>query len=68
MYYVIEIQTTAETGSVLPLAYADRKQAESAYHQKLASAAISEIPKHGCMLCTEDMYVLKSEVYTHTEE
>lgn len=68
LYYVIEFQTLNETGSVIPLSYTDRNQAEAAYHTKLAAAAVSEVKKHGVMLCNADLFVIKSEVYLHDLE
>ena len=65
IFYVLEFQTESESGSVLPVAYTDRSEAEAAYHTKLAVAAKSEVKKHGVMLCNEDMFVLKQEVYQH---
>lgn len=65
MFYVIEVQTYDETGSIIPVAYADRAEAESKYHSVLAYASKSEVPKHGAMLCTDDLFILKSEVYNH---
>ena len=66
MFYVIEIQTST-TGSIIPFVYTDRNQAEAKYHNLLSVAAVSEIPKHGAMLFTDDGFVLKSEVYNHKE-
>lgn len=67
MFYVIEIQTS-NTGSVIPFVYTDRNDAEAKFHSLLAVAAVSEVPKHGAMLFTDDGFVLKSEVYNHQEE
>ena len=64
IYYVIEFQT-GSTGAVLPVSYTDRNQAEAAYHTILASAAVSEVAKHGVMLCNADLFVIKSEIYIH---
>lgn len=65
IFYVLEFQTTNGSGAVIPTAYTDRPTAEAAYHQVLAAAAQSSVYKHGAMLCNEDMFVLKQEVYTH---
>ena len=67
IYYVIELQT-GETGACLPVAYADRADAEEKYHHVLQYAAKSEIRKHGAMIITEDGFVVKKEVYVHGEE
>lgn len=66
--YVIESQVNGDTGSVIPTAYTDRPLAEQAYHTALAAAAVSSVPKHGVMLCNEDLFVLKEEVYNHYPE
>jgi len=67
MYYVIEIQTAA-TGAVLPFAFTDRNEAEAKYHDLLRVAATSAVPKHGAMLLTDDLFVLKQENYVHAAE
>lgn len=65
VYYVIESQVNGDTGSVNPVAYTDKALAEQAYHTALAAAAVSTVQKHGVMLCNEDLFVLKEEVYNH---
>lgn len=65
VYYVLEFQSEVGTGTVLPVAYTDRQLAEAAYHTLLAAAAVSSVRKHGALLCNEDMFVIKQEVYTH---
>ena len=67
MFYVVEIQTNTEVGSVIPFTFTNRNEAEAKYHSLLAVAAVSQIEKHGAMLFTDDCFVLKSEVYNHTE-
>ena len=66
--YVLEIQTTAETGAVIPFVYTDRDEAEAKYHSLLAVAAVSQVAKHGAMMFNDDGFVIKSEVYNHIEE
>ena len=66
-FYVLEFQT-GEVSSVIPVAYDNRADAEAAYHHKLEYAAKSNVRKHGCMLCNEDMFVIKQEIYTHYSE
>lgn len=66
IYYVIELQTTA-TGSCIPFAFNDKADAEAKYHSLLAVAAKSDVPKHGVILVNADGFVIKSEVYDHTE-
>ena len=65
VFYVVELQTEATTGAVIPFTFTDRNQAEAKYHSLLAVCAMSAVPKHGAMLFNEDGFILKSEVYTH---
>ena len=67
IYYVLEIQTSAEAGAVIPFTFTDRNQAEAKYHSLLAVCATSSVRKHGAMLFNEDGFILKSEVYNHVE-
>lgn len=68
IFYVIEIQTNGETGSVIPFSFTDRDQAEAKYHSLLAVAATSTVAKHGAMLFNDNGFVIKSEVYDHQVE
>lgn len=68
IYYVIELQSGIDSGSIIPFAYKDKTAAETHYHEVLSVAAGSQVRKHGCMLVTEDGFVLKSETYTHFQE
>ena len=68
VYYVIESQVNGNVGAAIPTAYTDKALAEKAYHTALAAAAVSSVEKHGVMLCNEDLFVLKQELYTHFEE
>ena len=67
MYIVIEIQT-GEQVATLVNAYADRNVAENKYHTILAAAAVSEVPKHGAVMLTDEGVRLKSECYIHEQE
>lgn len=63
-YYVIEMQTGIE-GSASVQVFTDRNLAEARYHEILMYASQSQVLKHGAMIMTEDMFVIKSEVYVH---
>lgn len=67
MYIIIEIQTSnaGEVGIVPPASYADKQEAESCYHSRLASAAISAVNIHAVSMLREDGALVKSEVYYH---
>ena len=67
MFIVIEIQTS-DTVATITDTFTDRNQAESKYHQILYAAAVSNVPKHGAVLLTDEGERLKSECYYHGEE
>lgn len=64
-FIVLEIQKNASgTVSTLATGYDDRPHADAGYYSLLAVCALSNLPKHGAMLITEDGEVYKSEMYT----
>ena len=68
MYIVIEMQTTSGTTAVLPpVAYEDKKTAESAYHNILSAAALSDVPIHSAVVLDEYGCVIRNEYYEHGE-
>lgn len=64
MYIVLEIQVWDSVGTIIN-SYNDRNEAESRYHQILAAAAISEVPKHSAVLMDEMGETIKNETYIH---
>lgn len=66
-YLVIELQTNGDNVSTLSTQYDSLQQAESAYHQILVYAAISEIDYHGAMLINSHGSVYKQECYCHLD-
>ena len=69
MYIVIDLQTNADgTVGNLVYKYDSINEAEAKYHSILASAAISSLPVHACVLLTNTGNVVKSEYYRHVEE
>ena len=69
VYVVVEIQTAANgTVSTLVNSYADLNAAESKFHTVLSAAAISVVPKHACILMSEEGFPMRHECYTHIEE
>ena len=68
-YIVMEIQTF-DTGAISTPTYAfdDRLSAEAKYHSILASAAISKLPVHACVLMTSDGRPITNQAYTHPVE
>lgn len=67
MYIVIEIQTT-DTVATIVNAYDNRNEAEQKYHMILSAAAVSQVPKHGAVMLTDEGVRLKGECYIHEEE
>lgn len=68
-YIVIELQTAAD-GSVANIvtSHDTRDSAESQYHSVLASAAISQLPRHGAVLLTSECTFLEAKCYAHEQE
>jgi len=69
MYIIQEIQTTGTQTALLPaVTYSDRNEAESAYHSKLASAAVSAVTVHTVVLLDEHGNTVRREYYEHAQE
>ena len=67
MYIVIEIQTSEQVATIVN-AYEDRNEAEQKYHMILSAAAVSQVPKHGAVMLTDEGVRLKGECYIHEQE
>ena len=67
MYIVMEIQTGDSVATIVN-SYADRNTAEQKYHSILSAAAVSEVPKHGAVMLTDEGTRLKNECYIHEQE
>ena len=69
MYIVIEIQTNADnTIGNFVWAFADRDAAFSKYHSVLASAAISVLPCHSCVILRNDGQQIAAQHFEHEVE
>lgn len=68
-YLVIEIQTF-DTGAITTQAYAfkERKPAESKYFAILSAAALSKLPRHACVLLTNQGLRLMSGCYDNATQ
>lgn len=68
-YIVVELQTDAQ-GNVANIvtSHETRNEAESKYHQVLASAAVSTLTKHAAALLNEEGYALEGHCYAHWQE
>ena len=68
MYILQEMQTTgAQTALVPAQTFTDKNQAESAYHQVLAAAAVSSVPVHAVVLLDEHGNTVRREYYEHID-
>lgn len=66
-YIVIELQTNDDNVATLVTQYDTLQAAESAYHQILVYAAISEVEYHGALLMNSQGAVYKQECYNHPD-
>ena len=66
MYIIIELQTN-DNGTIgnIVTAVDSRRDAESQYHAKLSTAAISALPAHAVVMMTGEGDVIKRECYHH---
>ena len=64
-YIVIELQKF-DNGTVATLVtqYTAFPQAEAAFHQVMAAAAVSALPKHGCIIMTDSGEIVRNEIYS----
>lgn len=68
VYYVLEIQSDGNTGSVIPFAYGnDKAEAESKFHAILSVAAKSSVPYHSAFLMSDEGF-MNMERYKHVSE
>jgi len=69
MYILQEFQTTDNNTVLVPAqTFAGRNDAESAYHQALASAAVSNVTVHAVVLMNEHGSIVRQEFYEHLSE
>lgn len=66
MFYIIEIQQyqDGEFGHIVHWAKT-RNEAESKYHEVLAAAAVSELPKHSAALISDEGFPIMNQTYRH---
>ena len=69
MYIIIEIQTNADFSvGILTYTATTWRQAQQIYHEKLAYAAMSTLPRYAVSLLDNSGNVLESRYYTTEEE
>ena len=66
MYFIIEIQGSAQgTYAYLVSTAQTRNAAEAEYHRVLAAAAVSQLPMHSAIVFTADGTPIMHQCYTH---
>lgn len=65
MFIVMEIQQTGDQVAVLTNNYSSQNEAESRFHQIMASAAISEVPVHSALVMDEKCTIYQCGTYEH---
>ena len=64
-YVVIELQKFDDgTVATLVTQFTALAQAEAAFHQAMAAAAVSALPKHGCIIMTDSGEIVRNEIYS----
>ena len=67
-YIVLEVQNDGTNVGTLVSSYDNRREADSAYHRALASAAISGLKTHTVFILTEYGIMANSECYRNDIE
>lgn len=67
VYYVVELQTGEQPAALVTI-HTDYAEAKQKFYQVMAAAAVSTLEKHGCMIVTGDMFVVKSDCEVHVKE
>ena len=68
-YLVCEIQHfPSDQVATNVWAFDSENSANARYHQTLSGAAISSLPVHGCVMFTEEGFMLKGECFKHEPE
>ena len=68
MYIVVEIQTNADnTVGNFVWSFATENEAQAKYHTVLASAAVSALPVHSCVILRNDGLQMAGQAYKHGE-
>lgn len=68
MYLIVEIQTNGEQMAQICQTASTYEQAMSIYHTVLASASISTVECHTCVVLNKEGAEVARESYTHGEE
>lgn len=67
-FIVMEIQNNAETTATIVNTYDTYLSAQNAYHNILASAAVSTVEMHGAVILTSEGVEQEYRMYSHIAE
>ena len=68
MYFIIELQINGESGANIVSTAETREQAMSKFHTVLASAAVSTVEVHSCVVLDDHGRHIARECYEHKPE
>lgn len=68
MYFIIELQVNGNNGANIIKTVDTYEQAMSTYHTVLASASISSVNKHSCVVLDDEGRHISRECYVHIKE
>ena len=68
MFFIIELQVNGESGANIVTTADSYENAMSKYHTVLASAAVSEVEKHTCIVLDDKGRHMARECYEHIKE
>lgn len=68
MFFIIELQVNGESGANIVKTADTYEKAMSKYHTVLASAAVSEVEKHTCIVLDDEGRHMARECYEHIKE
>lgn len=68
MFFIIELQVNGESGANIVQTADSYENAMSKYHTVLASAAVSEVEKHTCIVLDDEGRHMARECYEHIKE
>ena len=67
-YLVIEIQVMADgTVAAIPYSFDTERAALAKYHQILAAAALSGLPKHSALVCNDEGFTFRNDCFKNEE-
>lgn len=68
MYFIVELQVNGDSGANIVQTADTYEKAMSKYHTVLASASVSEVEKHSCIVLDDEGRHMARECYKHIKE